>query len=524
MAWELRKTRCRTLVVAFEDESSRVLTPVLKLLAATTRAKELVLADPDGTLRAVPRVSVLRDAAELTLASAASATAAAACALAPTTGTWQPGRPEPGRRVSRNSALYLNSNLWFGLKAGGSVGHISGVANGLMDAGVDLSFATCGGRLLVDERARLVPLRVPSAFGLPFELNYYRFSRMVVNQLRSELSTGHYAFIYQRLSLADSSGARLARESGVPLVAEYNGSEVWVARHWGRPLRFERLARRAEDSTLGGARLIVTVSEVLGDELRARGVAPERVLVYPNCVDPARFDPSMHDARGSKRLRRDHGIPEDAIVITFVGTFGPWHGARVLAAAIRDLIRSESALLRQRRLHFLLVGDGAEMTEVRRILSEPTCDEFVTMTGLVPQEEAPSFLAASDILVAPHVANADGSRFFGSPTKLFEYMAMEKPIIASELEQMADVLSGSPRIRDLPAGALAEAGDAAALFCTPGSVADLTRAILFISSNRAFGKALAVNARRRVLRHYTWQRHVEAILDRLRHLGVPGLP
>ena len=80
------------------------------------------------------------------------------------------------------------------------------------------------------------------------------------------------------------------------------------------------------------------------------------------------------------------------------------------------------------------------MNDVKEILGEFLSSSFVCLTGIVPQKDAPKYLVASDILVSPHIPNADGSRFFGSPTKLFEYMAMGKAIIASDLEQIGEIL------------------------------------------------------------------------------------
>ena len=79
--------------------------------------------------------------------------------------------------------LYINANLWFGVKAGGSVGHISGVINALLQKGMAVDFASCGTRLMVHDGAKYVPLEAPKAFGVPFEINYYRFSRYVARLL-----------------------------------------------------------------------------------------------------------------------------------------------------------------------------------------------------------------------------------------------------------------------------------------------------------------------------------------------------
>jgi glycosyltransferase involved in cell wall biosynthesis len=273
----------------------------------------------------------------------------------------------------------------------------------------------------------------------------------------------------------------------VPLVLEYNGSEVWVARNWGRALRYERLALAAEEASLRHAQLVVTVSEALRDELVDRGVEAERVVWHPNGVDPARFDPDRFGAEERRALRERYGIPSDARVVTFVGTFGQWHGVDVLARSIR----THAAWARDFGVRFLLIGDGLKMPEVRALVEG--VDDIVTLPGLVPQDEAPLHLAASNVLVSPHVPNADGSPFFGSPTKLFEYMAAAKPIVASDLDQIGDVLRG------------------VGVLVRPGDPDDLVRGLREALDHPELGAA----ARERVLERYTWRHHVDAMLERL---------
>ena len=175
------------------------------------------------------------------------------------------------------------------------------------------------------------------------------------------------------------------------------------------------------------------------DEVVSRGVDATRVLVNPNGVDPDRYSPAVDGAA----VRAKYGL-QNAIVVGFIGTFGPWHGAEMLARAFVALARGDPSLAQAVRL--LMIGDGATMPEVRRILSEGGALESTVFTGLVPQEDGASYLAACDVLVSPHVPNPDGTPFFGSPTKLFEYMAMGKGIVASNLDQIGEVLEdGRPR-------------------------------------------------------------------------------
>jgi glycosyltransferase involved in cell wall biosynthesis len=305
------------------------------------------------------------------------------------------------------------------------------------------------------------------------------------------------------------------------LIIEFNGSEVWVSKHWGRPLLLPGVAENAEDASLHHADLIVTVSQVLGDQLVAKGIAKERILVHPNCVDPRQFDPSAYGASDRAALRREHGIAVNSVVCGFIGTFGAWHGVTVLADTIRRLALEDQAWLRQWHVHFLIVGDGMLMPKVRETLSAEAVAPLVTLTGLVPQDRAARYLAASDVLLSPHVRNPDGTPFFGSPTKLFEYMAMAKGIVASDLEQIGDVLRRSYRATALPAGPCDDGDRNLAVLTEPGSSDELMRGIKFLVERSDYRSILGRNARAEVLRHYTWDRNVDELLARL--AAVSGL-
>src|SRR5262249_33175745 len=151
--------------------------------------------------------------------------------------------------------------------------------------------------------------------------------------------------IYQRASLFNYSGAYLAAKWGIPLVLEYNGSEIWVAENWGVPLQHSGWANRIETAILEAAYAIVVVSEPLKKELVSRGFEAGKILVNPNGVDPFRFNPNRLSERRAL-IRSRFGI-NDKIVVGFIGTFGPWHGASVLAQAIASVVE------RSPQAHFL---------------------------------------------------------------------------------------------------------------------------------------------------------------------------
>ena len=389
-----------------------------------------------------------------------------------------------------------------------------------MDAGLDLLLFTAGDRLLVDDRAHFVSLPPPRMLAVPVETSQYRFGRRCFTAIRQTLTHTNVRFIYQRNSLGNYAGVALSRRLGVPLVLEYNGSEAWVAKNWGRPLRFHDTAALAEDVNIRHAHLIVTVSDVLRDELLERGVEPERIVTYPNCIDPATFDPERFSAEANAQTRREIGFGPGDVIATFIGTFGQWHGVDVLAQAIRRMVLERRKQLDALQLRFLLIGDGQKMALVRDALAIPDADRYVHLAGLVPQRAAPRFLAASDLLLSPHVGNADGSRFFGSPTKLFEYMAMGRGIVASDLDQIGEVLRPAVVLPGrLPAGTAGDDG-AVAVLVPPGDVDRLIEGIELLAGDRALRDALGRNARHLALSRYTWRHHVAAILAGLDRVGL----
>ena len=126
----------------------------------------------------------------------------------------------------------------------------------------------------------------------------------------------------------------------------------------------------------------------------------------------------------------------------------------------------------------------------------------VIFTGAVGHERVPRLLDACDILVAPHVPLADGSEFFGSPTKIFEYMAMGKGIVASRLGQIGEVLVDGET----------------ALLVEPGDVEELRGAIVKMIEDKELRHALGVKARQTAEKEHTWTHNAQRVLDEFKSL------
>jgi glycosyltransferase involved in cell wall biosynthesis len=364
--------------------------------------------------------------------------------------------------------------------AGGAVSHIRGFLGGLSENHKSCQIFS-GTPLPVETYpVQLIPAgRKTYIFWESLMLSYNgHFAREVCAQLRENRPK----VLYQRHGRFSVAGALLARRLQVPLVLEYNGSEVWMADYWD-PTRFRTWLRLCEEVILKCASLIVVVSDPLKAELLARGVSPERVLVNPNAVDPGYFHPGC----GGESVRQTLGLAPEEIVVEFVGTFSHWHGVAVLQEAIVELLRADQGV----RLKFLLIGEGPLHGEMREFLGRHIADGRVIFTGLVSHAKVRSYLDAADILVSPHVPMPDGRPFFGSPTKLFEYMSMGKAIAASNLDQLAKVLSNGET----------------AILSEPGNVSQLVEAIRLLASDSRLRQSLGQAAREAAISNHTWARN-----------------
>jgi glycosyltransferase involved in cell wall biosynthesis len=383
----------------------------------------------------------------------------------------------------------------FGLarvRAGGSLGHIAGVLNNLEHFCEPPIFLTVGPISTVRPDMDSHQISPETRFWDFRELPSLFYNRVVEVEGQRILDQSPIAFIYQRYSVHNYAGVKLARAFQVPLVLEYNGSEIWVTRNWGRPLKYEALAAQIELLNLKAADLVVVVSQPLKDELLGRGIEADKILVNPNGVDPARYRPDLDGAS----VRRRYGLA-DQTVIGFIGTFQLWHGAEVLAEAFCRLLREFPEY--RRRVRLLMIGDGPRLALVQEKLTRAQAAAEAVLTGRVPQEEGPDHLAACDILASPHVPNPDGTQFFGSPTKLFEYMAMGKGIVASDLEQIGEILRHGETAWLVP----------------PADIPALCRGLKALIDDQPLRMALGKAARREVTSRYTWKEHTRRIVEKL---------
>jgi glycosyltransferase involved in cell wall biosynthesis len=490
----LRGFRGRAILFCFESLDDFRYRQMFQCVHFLHRCRETVLCDDGGRWETLRTADILRSAPRILFRILFDLT---------TFGSWwfylhlqlarAPSTPLAIGSGDLEIAYLIPSPVTMG-SSGGAISHIRGFLYGLAAGG-----RTCrvfsGTHLAQDAFATEIvdPGDRPYFFWEAAMLSYnLTFARGVQKYLASATPTA----LYQRHCRLSIAGALLSSRLKVPLILEYNGPEGWIADHWD-PTPFRNWVRLCEEVSLRCATRIIVVSEALRAELLERGIPANRIRVNPNAVDPDYFYPGRRRESGRRQL----GIEPGEVLIGFAGSFSLWHGIEILEQAIVQLLSNR----RPCRLRFVLMGNGLLHGEMRAALKFHEGTGEVIFTGSVPSDKVAEYLDACDVLVSPHIPMPDGSRFFGSPTKLFEYMAMGKGIVASRLEQLAEVLEQ----------------DRTALLVTPGNADELAKAILDLAVNPEKREALGAAARRAAVERHSWSRNVSWALSDMPRATMP---
>lgn len=231
------------------------------------------------------------------------------------------------------------------------------------------------------------------------------------------------------------------------------------------------LSRWLERFLYRRADYLVVNSPAYVEYLIEKGVAPHKVTLLANGVDPQMFDPSAHGNGIRKRLNLD-----GKFVVMYAGAIGPANDLPVLLDAAEEL-KSDA------RFCFMIVGDGKQR---RALQSRAEADHLdnVVFAGAQPKEEMRHYLASADACVAI----LQNIRMFSMtyPNKVFDYMAAGRPILLAIDGVIREVVE------------TARAG----LFVPPGDGKALAEAVRYLAENRDECEAMSARGRAYVEQHF----------------------
>jgi len=285
------------------------------------------------------------------------------------------------------------------------------------------------------------------------------------------------AVLYERHAYFMFMGVLIGRWLKRPVILEVNELAGFTR---VRGLVMERLARTIDAWVFSRANHILCVSRVLADEARQRGAVSESLHVLPNAIDPDRF----RSPRPEHSLRSRLAL-EGSIVIGHVGLFYFWDRLDVLIEAVKS-IRDQHP-----EVKVLLVGDGPEMENLKRIAFQLGLERAVIFSGPVPRDDVPAYIDAMNICVLPN------SNAFGSPIALFEFMAMGKPCVVPDLGPMRDVIDD----------------DMTGIMFPRGNFEALRKVLVRVIEDPALRTRIGARARDTVLQRHTWAANARIVVQ-----------
>jgi glycosyltransferase involved in cell wall biosynthesis len=255
---------------------------------------------------------------------------------------------------------------------------------------------------------------------------------------------------------------------------------------------FYQLSRAAETRCMTEADLVVTLGEAMREEIVARGVAADKVIVVPNAVSADFLEPLPDGAP----LRESLGIRPGELVVGVVSNLVAYEGVGTLLEAVGELRRRGLAV------RPLIVGDGAERTALERLAGQLGLTGTAIFTGRVPMSQVRRYHAVLDLFAVPRTS--DRVCQLVTPLKPVEAMASGLCVVASDVGALREI------IRPEVTGALATSGDSA-------SLANIMEPLLYSSDNR---RKLGANAREWVARDRTWAHNAAIYRAAYERLGA----
>lgn len=254
-----------------------------------------------------------------------------------------------------------------------------------------------------------------------FELIEILFNLVSLLRIRKAVKDHGTTMIYERYSLFLFSTVWWAKRHNIPVVLEINDSCLV---HRVRPLFFKGIARKFERWIFQNATGLVFISTHFKQTSeRAYGtIAP--CVVSPNGADLDAFQPN---ASRRQALRNELGI-DDKLVLGYVGAFVHWHGIDWFVEDIASQLSDYPNVV------LLLVGDGVCFEPIKDAVERNNIQQQVLLPGRVPHEQIADYIDAMDYGILPD------SNDYGSPMKLFEFMAMGKGMVVPDFSPVAEVV------------------------------------------------------------------------------------
>lgn len=253
-------------------------------------------------------------------------------------------------------------------------------------------------------------LKVPILDYVSMLFTYHREINKQIKEFTPDVIVSHSI-------LTNYLAMRLSKKYKIPFVFHMTD-----AQHTIIPYMFlQPIGKIIESNILKKADRVIVINEKLQDYAIKMGANLEKTHVIRAGIDLERYDPNID---GSE-IRAQYGIVKDDLVLFFMGVLYNFSG-------LKEVALEQSKNKNEKNIKLLIVGEGDAFDDLQRIREEYHLDNRVILTGKKPYQEIPAFIAASDICLLPAYPTEKIMQDI-VPIKMYEYMAMGKPVIVTRL-------------------------------------------------------------------------------------------
>lgn len=218
--------------------------------------------------------------------------------------------------------------------------------------------------------------------------------------------------------LSNYWGMRYAKQNNIPYIYYWYD----IVHILNVPRKFSWLAKIIEKKIIKNSDSIIVINEVLKDYIINFGADEKTTEVIPGGVDFKRFNPEKVD---STYFREKFGISDDDLVLFFMGWLYHFSGLKEVTLELSKIKETEP------NIKLLIVGKGDAYDDIKKIIEAQCLEDMVIMTGQMPYEDIPRLISSADICLLPAYNNEIMRDIV--PIKIYEYLAMHKPVIATAL-------------------------------------------------------------------------------------------
>jgi glycosyltransferase involved in cell wall biosynthesis len=261
-----------------------------------------------------------------------------------------------------------------------------------------------------------LPVIRPGILKIPV-LDYFSMLFTYTREINRQIMDFQPDVIISNDILTTYLSYRAAKKNNVPTI--YYAIDI---EHRLVPFKFlQPLGKKIEAKNIRTADLVISINEMLREYTIQMGANRSKTMVIRAGIDSEHYDPKIDGTE----IRKRYGLNEDDFVLFFMGWLYDFSGLKEVAVELSKIKDQKP------NIKLLIVGDGDAYHDLQRIREQNSLNDHVILAGKQSYEDLPMYIAAADICLLPAYNNEIMQDIV--PIKMYEYMAMGKPVISTKL-------------------------------------------------------------------------------------------